>query len=116
MISFQGPKLAACDLASKQALFGHISLSKRKLTKPLIMGRFHIKVQLLTSPETPEDLAVLGSPGYVEAVCQGEAASVRWINALYSLSPSPVLHVVAQILSCFVHVCCVPGSHKHLSL
>lgn len=59
MVCFRGYKLAACDLASKHTLFGHVSLSK-KVNKQLINGLFHIKVCFLTSLEEPEALIVLG--------------------------------------------------------
>ena len=59
MVCLRGYKLAACDLASKHTLFGHVSLSK-KVNKHLISGRFHIKVCFLTSLEKPKALVLLG--------------------------------------------------------
>lgn len=89
------------------------------MNRHLLTGRFHIKIWFLTSlkkKNKTKNLTVLGLHYFVAAISQGEAACLRWGKALYSLSLSPALHVVPPILSCFVHVCCLPGSYKHLDL
>lgn len=69
-----------------------------------------MKVWFLTSLEKPKGLAGLGQHYCAAATGQEEAACLSWVNALFSSSASPVLHVVPQVPSCFVPVCCLPGS------
>lgn len=104
--------------ASVLYLATFVFLKKKKyiLNKHLIAGRFHIEVWFLTSLEKPKD-GVRGLCRFEAAISHVEgAACLRWVNGLDGLSLSPTLLVGPPVLSCFVHVCCLPGSCKRLGL
>ena len=113
MVCLRGYKLAACDLASKHTLFGHVSLSK-KVNKHLISGRFHIKVCFLTSLEKPKALVVLGLIDYWYPLARGGRLLKMGDCPPVCLQTSTPRFTPPYLL--FVHVCCLLGSCSHLGL